>query len=122
MLKEVSQIYCDIFSSSYLQNVHNLDTYSRYIIHHTIPALLLKKTFFTLTRVARVLEWNQYMGFFLTLIWWKEYPPPPPSWFFLNNSKTLKLKPWHFAAFSNILLETNLLSQTSPSLPILGNP
>ena len=38
---------------------------------------------------------------------------PPPRWFSLNNSGTLKA--WHFAAFSNILLEIFVpnLSQSS---------
>ena len=47
--------------------------------------------------------------------------PPHPCRVSLNNSETVK--PWHVAAFSNILLKTflpNLLSLTCPSLHILG--
>ena len=48
----------------------------------------------------------------------------PPCWFPLNNSKRLKLQPWHFSAFSKILLEPflpNLVPLTCPSLQILGD-
>ena len=44
-------------------------------------------------------------------------PLPLPNWFSLNNSETVKAVPWHFAAFTNISLETflsNLISLTHP--------
>ena len=45
-----------------------------------------------------------------------------PCWFSLNKSERVNLKPWHFAAFSNILLGTfvpNLVLLTHPGLLIL---
>ena len=47
----------------------------------------------------------------------------PPVSFPLITQKWYKLQPWHFAAFSNISLDTfvpNLVSLTHPSLQILG--
>ena len=49
--------------------------------------------------------------------------PPPSAGFPLITQKQQKLQPWHFAAFSKILLETlvpNLVFFTSPSLQTLG--
>ena len=57
---------------------------------------------------------------FLTLIW--DFGGGV-IWFSLNKSETVKAVTWHFAAFSNILLETfvpNLIFLTSPNLQILG--
>ena len=58
----------------------------------------------------------------LTLIWGRGGNLPPPFGFPLITQKRCKLQPWHFAAFSKILLETfvpNLVFLTLPSLQIL---
>ena len=52
-----------------------------------------------------------------------KFYPPPSCWFSLNNSEKVKAVPWHFAVFSNILLEMfdpTLVFMTGSSLQIFG--